>query len=188
MILLIDNYDSFTFNIYDYICRVGEQALVVKNDEITIKQIRKLNFSKIVISPGPGNPDTAGISLSVVSELSNSYPILGICLGHQVIAQHYGYTISKAPVPMHGKIDSIYHDCNGIFNNANNPLSVVRYHSLIVCHKEDGPLLVTARNNEGLIMGLRHKELPIESVQFHPEAIKTESGLLLISNFINKSY
>lgn len=187
MILLIDNYDSFTFNIYDYLCRLGAKVQVIKNDEMTIEQIKELTFSKIIISPGPGTPDNAGISLTVISEFANCCPILGICLGHQTIAQYYGYSICKAPMPMHGKIDEIIHDGQGLFRGIKNPLSVVRYHSLIAddnLSQTKSPLIVTARNKQGLIMGLRHKTLPIESVQFHPEAIKTESGLQMIHNFI----
>jgi para-aminobenzoate synthetase component II len=191
LILLIDNYDSFTFNIYDYLCRAGVKVAVIKNDEMTVEQLKKLTFSKIVISPGPGTPNDAGISLSVVETFAYCCPIFGICLGHQAIAQHFGYSITKAPSPMHGKVDEITHDRQGLFLGLKNPLSVVRYHSLIACNKllqKNSPLIVTARNKQGLIMGLRHKTLPIESVQFHPEAIKTESGLQMIYNFVHKCY
>lgn len=187
MILLIDNYDSFTFNIFDYLSRLGQETLVIKNDELTIEEITKLPITKIILSPGPGNPDNAGISLAVVAQLSNLYPILGICLGHQVIAQHFGYSVIKAPMPMHGKTDLIYHNEQGLFKNIKNPLSVVRYHSLIVTDEmlTNSPMTVSARNKQGLIMGLQHRTLPIESVQFHPEAIKTEHGIDLIANFVN---
>ncbi|MCX8648936.1 aminodeoxychorismate/anthranilate synthase component II [Gilliamella sp. B2776] len=187
MILLIDNYDSFTFNIYDYLCRLDATVQVIKNDEMTIEQIKQLPFAKIIISPGPGTPSNAGVSLTVIAEFAHYCPILGICLGHQAIAQYYGYSICKAPLPMHGKIDEITHDGQGLFKGIKNPLSIVRYHSLIVndnLSHTNSPLIVTARNKQGLIMGLRHKTLPIESVQFHPEAIKTESGLQMIHNFI----
>lgn len=186
MILLIDNYDSFTFNIYDYICRTHQNVTIVKNDQVTIEHLKSLNIQKIVISPGPGNPDQAGISLSVVKTFCHDIPILGICLGHQIIAQHFGYTVTKAPQPMHGKIDTIYHDNQGVFRNLKNPLAVVRYHSLIVKEQSNGPLVISAKNKDGLIMALRHQHLPIESVQFHPEAIKTESGLQIITNFVNQ--
>lgn len=189
MIVLIDNYDSFTFNIYDYLCRAGANVKVIKNDELTIEELKKINFSKLVISPGPGTPDNAGISLTALHEFINRCPILGICLGHQAIAQYFGYSIIKAPIPMHGKMDDITHDGSGLFYGIKNPLSVVRYHSLIACDNvilHQSPLMVTARNKQGLIMGLRHKELPIESVQFHPEAIKTECGLQIIQNFVSK--
>ena len=188
MILLIDNYDSFTFNIYDYLCRAGAEVMVIKNDEKSIDELKQLSFSKMVISPGPGTPDNAGISLSAINCFVNHCPILGICLGHQAIAQYFGYSIVKAPVPMHGKIDEITHDEQGLFVGIKNPLSVVRYHSLIAqtnLPSNELPLIVTAKNRQGLIMGLRHKTLPIESVQFHPEAIKTEFGLKIISNFVN---
>ena len=188
LILLIDNYDSFTFNIYDYLCRAGAEVMVIKNDEKSIDELKQLSFSKMVISPGPGIPDNAGISLSAINCFANHCPILGICLGHQAIAQYFGYSIVKAPVPMHGKIDEITHDEQGLFVGIKNPLSVVRYHSLIAqtnLLSNELPLIVTAKNRQGLIMGLRHKTLPIESVQFHPEAIKTEFGLKIISNFVN---
>ena len=188
LILLIDNYDSFTFNIYDYLCRAGAEVMVIKNDEKSIDELKQLSFSKMVISPGPGIPDNAGISLSAINCFANHCPILGICLGHQAIAQYFGYSIVKAPVPMHGKIDEITHDEQGLFIGIKNPLSVVRYHSLIAqtnLPSNELPLIVTAKNRQGLIMGLRHKTLPIESVQFHPEAIKTEFGLKIISNFVN---
>nr|WP_313903034.1 aminodeoxychorismate/anthranilate synthase component II [Gilliamella apicola] len=188
LILLIDNYDSFTFNIYDYLCRAGAEVMVIKNDEKSIDELNQLSFSKMVISPGPGIPDNAGISLSAINCFANHCPILGICLGHQAIAQYFGYSIVKAPVPMHGKIDEITHDEQGLFVGIKNPLSVVRYHSLIAqtnLPSNESPLIVSAKNRQGLIMGLRHKTLPIESVQFHPEAIKTEFGLKIISNFVN---
>ena len=188
LILLIDNYDSFTFNIYDYLCRAGAEVMVIKNDEKSIDELKQLSFSKMVISPGPGIPDNAGISLSAINCFANHRPILGICLGHQAIAQYFGYSIVKAPVPMHGKIDEITHDEQGLFVGIKNLLSVVRYHSLIAqtnLPSNESPLIVTAKNRQGLIMGLRHKTLPIESVQFHPEAIKTEFGLKIISNFVN---
>ena len=188
LILLIDNYDSFTFNIYDYLCRAGAEVMVIKNDEKSIDELKQLSFSKMVISPGPGIPDNAGISLSAINCFANHCPILGICLGHQAIAQYFGYSIVKAPVPMHGKIDEITHDEQGLFVGIKNPLSVIRYHSLIAqtnLPSNESPLIVTAKNRQGLIMGLRHKTLPIESVQFHPEAIKTEFGLKIISNFVN---
>ena len=191
LILLIDNYDSFTFNIHNYLCQVGAEVKVIKNDEMTIEQIKELSFSKIIISPGPGSPTNAGISLATIAEFSHICPILGVCLGHQAIAQYYGYKIIKAPTPMHGKVDEITHDGQGVFKGIKSPLSVVRYHSLIACDKllpKDSQLIVTARNNQGLIMGLRHKKLPIESVQFHPEAIKTEFGLQMINNFVHEQY
>jgi anthranilate synthase/aminodeoxychorismate synthase-like glutamine amidotransferase len=189
LILLIDNYDSFTFNINDYLCQVGAEVKVIKNDEMTIEQVKDLAFSKIIISPGPGAPINAGISLAAIAEFAHICPILGICLGHQAIAQYYGYRIIKAPIPMHGKVDEITHDGQGVFKGIKNPLSVVRYHSLIAVEnfsQKNSQLIVTARNNQGLIMGLRHKSLPIESVQFHPEAIKTESGLQMINNFVHE--
>ena len=187
LILLIDNYDSFTFNIYDYLRRANANITVIKNDEMTIGELKQLTFSKIVISPGPGTPDSAGISRAAIATFANSCSILGICLGHQAIAQYYGYKIAKAPMPMHGKIDEIVHDNKGLFTGIKNPLNVVRYHSLVAYDnflENSSPMVITAKNRQGLIMGLRHKTLPIESVQFHPEAIKTECGLQIISNFV----
>lgn len=185
MILLIDNYDSFTYNIYDYVKRLGEEIQVIKNDQLTINQIKRLYFDKIILSPGPGNPDSAGISLEIVDKYHQQIPILGICLGHQIIAQYFGYQIVKAPCPMHGKIDTIWHDNKGIYTNLINPLKVVRYHSLIVKESSTHRLHVTSRNKDNIIMGIRHPKFPIESVQFHPEAIKTDSGIEMIANFIN---
>lgn len=185
MILLIDNYDSFTYNIYDYVKRLGKDIQVIKNDQVTICQLKKWPIKQIILSPGPGNPDSAGISLAIVHEFKQRLPIFGICLGHQIIAQYFGYQIVKAPSPMHGKIETIWHDSRGIFTQLKNPLRVVRYHSLMVNESQNPILQVTARNKEGIIMGLRHQNLPIESVQFHPEAIKTECGLEMLANFIN---
>jgi len=187
---MIDNYDSFTFNLVHYFKALGQDVLVFRNDEITLAKIKNLAPHYIVISPGPGNPDQAGISMAVVEEFSGLIPILGVCLGHQCIAQFYGATIEKAKRVMHGKTCNIQHNELGLFQKLKQPLQVTRYHSLIV-NKLSLPevLEITAWsvNSEGdvdEIMALQHKDLAISSVQFHPESILTEQGQLLLKNFI----
>lgn len=184
MILVIDNYDSFTFNLVQYIKQFEQKVLVIRNDLISIKDIEKLNPQHILISPGPGNPDQAGLSLDIVQHFHKSIPILGICLGHQVIAQFFGAKIKKALKPMHGKISEINHDQKTIFSNITNPISVTRYHSLIV-ESETLPhcLEVSALSDTGEIMALRHKKYKVEGMQFHPESILTEYGKELLENF-----
>jgi len=184
MILMIDNYDSFTYNLIQYIRQLGEQTIVKRNNEISIKEIAALQPEAIVISPGPGNPDQAGISLSVVEHFYESIPILGVCLGHQVIGQYFGGKIIKAKVPMHGKISTIYHDKQTIFQGLNNPLRVTRYHSLVLDNDSIPDCLsISAYSEEKEIMAIRHKTYNVEGVQFHPESIMTESGLSLLQNF-----
>lgn len=186
MILLIDNYDSFTFNIVQYIQQLQYDVRVVRNDEVTIEQIRALAPDAIVLSPGPGTPDDAGISLEVVEALAMTVPIFGVCLGQQIIAQAFGATVEKALRPMHGKTSLITHDGQGIFTNIQNPTAIGRYHSLIVKHLPDC-LTATATTAEGEIQAIRHHELRIEAVQFHPESILTVDGLQMIDNFF-KTY
>jgi len=185
MILMIDNYDSFVYNLVQYLNRLNEEVKVVRNDAITIEEIRSLNPEIIVISPGPCTPDEAGVSKAVIEELDDEFPILGICLGHQTLGQVYGGRVIKAIQPVHGKVHPIEHLNKGVFTGLNQPLKVTRYHSLVV-EKETLPdcLEVTAWTNEGEIMGLRHKEKMVEGVQFHPEAILTEQGLDLLENFL----
>lgn len=185
MILMIDNYDSFVYNLVQYLNRLNEEVKVVRNDAITIEEIRTLNPEIIVISPGPCTPDEAGISKAVIEELDDEFPILGICLGHQTLGQVYGGRVIKAIQPVHGKVHPIEHLNKGVFTGLNQPLKVTRYHSLVV-EKETLPdcLEVTAWTGEGEIMGLRHKEKMVEGVQFHPEAILTEQGLDLLENFL----
>ncbi|MFZ3580417.1 anthranilate synthase component II [Virgibacillus sp. DJP39] len=184
MILVIDNYDSFTFNLVQYMKQLNQEVFVVRNDKLTIEEIKAINPSAILISPGPGNPSDAGISLEVVKQLHHKIPILGVCLGHQTIAQAFGATIVKAKQPMHGKVSSIHHDGKGLFENLHNPMSVTRYHSLIVESASLPDCLVsTATTNDGEIMALRHKRYPVEGIQAHPEAILTEAGLDLLHNF-----
>lgn len=188
MILMIDNYDSFTYNLYQYLSMLGEEVKVVRNDEITIEKIRDMKPEMIVLSPGPCTPNESGICKDIVMYLNLEYPILGVCLGHQTIAQMYGGKIIKAKEPVHGKVCKIDHIDKGVFMGLNNPLKVTRYHSLVV-DKESLPDVfeITAMTKDGEIMGLRHKELPIEGVQFHPEAILTEQGIELLNNFLNIS-
>lgn len=191
MILMIDNYDSFTYNLVEYLKMLEREVTVVRNDKIDIEDIRKLNPSIIVISPGPCTPSDAGISKKIINELKGEIPILGICLGHQAIGEVFGAKVVKAIEPVHGKVSSIRHNNIGIFQGLNNPLKVTRYHSLVIKRDTLPPELeVTAESKLGEIMGIQHKEYPIVGVQFHPEAILTEQGLELLKNFlkIGESY
>jgi anthranilate synthase/aminodeoxychorismate synthase-like glutamine amidotransferase len=185
MILLIDNYDSFVYNLARYVGELGFLRHVVRNDAITINEIAKLNPSHIIISPGPCTPLQAGISLSVIKQFGSSIPILGVCLGHQAIGQAYGGKVVRAKNPMHGKASYIKHDENTIFAKIENPLRVARYHSLIVS-EENFPdeLCVTARCEFGEIMALRHRDYPVYGVQFHPESVLTMGGHALLQNFL----
>lgn len=186
LILLIDNYDSFVFNLYQYLGHLGENVEVIRNDKITIADIAKMNPKHIIISPGPCTPNEAGISLEVVKNFANKIPILGVCLGHQTIGQAVGGNVVRAPRLMHGKTSEITHDGKTIFKGLKNPLTVTRYHSLIV-DRDTLPdcLEISAETAEGEIMAFRHKEFPLEGVQFHPEAILTEQGYELLENFLN---
>ena len=185
MILFIDNYDSFTYNLVQYFQMLGEDVRVYRNDSISIDEIRAMKPELIVISPGPCSPKEAGISLEVVNGLKGIIPILGICLGHQTIGEAFGGEIIKAKHPVHGKVHPIRHRDTGVFKGLKNPLNVTRYHSLVV-DKGSLPecLEITAETDEGEIMGIRHKEYKIEGVQFHPEAILTEMGMELLNNFL----
>jgi anthranilate synthase/aminodeoxychorismate synthase-like glutamine amidotransferase len=185
MILVIDNYDSFTYNLVQLFGEMGADIEVARNDKITLDEIRALNPSHIVISPGPGTPDDSGISLDVLRELSATTPILGVCLGHQAIGQVFGGVVQRAERLMHGKISPVHHDGEGLFAGMPNPFSATRYHSLIVDSATLADVLeVTARTQEGEIMGLRHKTLPVVGVQFHPESILTEQGTTILRNFL----
>lgn len=186
MILLIDNYDSFVYNLYQYFLELGKKAIVYRNDKITIKEIDEIKPSHIVLSPGPCTPDKAGISLDLVKYFAPKIPILGVCLGHQTIGQAFGGLVIKAKKPMHGKESLVYHKGIGVFSHLPQPLKVGRYHSLIV-DRNTLPLTlkVTATSSEGEIMGLRHIIYPVEGVQFHPESVLTQSGHHLLKNFIN---
>ena len=191
MILIIDNYDSFTYNIYQYICELGYIVEVHKNDRITIADIKRLDPSHIIISPGPGRPENSGVSVEVIKELSGKIPILGVCLGHQVIGHVFGADIINADDVMHGKISVIEHDSKGVFDGLKTNLKVVRYHSLVIDeHSLSDDFVITSWTKSSLgrkeIMGISHKSLPIEGVQFHPESILSEEGLNLLTNFIKK--
>lgn len=185
MILLIDNYDSFVFNLYQYLGHLGEEIKVVRNDKVTVPEIEEINPDHIIISPGPCTPNEAGISLEIVKHFANRIPILGVCLGHQTIGQVCGGQVVRADRLMHGKTSDIYHDGKTIFKGLKNPLTVTRYHSLIV-KRDTLPdcLEISAETTEGEIMAFRHKEALLEGVQFHPEAILTEQGYELLENFL----
>ncbi len=186
MILLIDNYDSFTYNLFQYLSELGEEVMVVRNDKMGINEIEKLSPQRIVISPGPGTPEQAGISNDVIRHFGGGLPILGVCLGHQCIGYSYGARVNRASEIKHGKSSLIYHDSKGLFINLPNPFPAIRYHSLAVLG-DDLPdcLEVSAWTSNGMIMGLRHRQFPVEGVQFHPESIMTEVGKDLLKNFIN---
>lgn len=188
MILMIDNYDSFVYNLVQYIGEIGEDIIVKRNDEVSIEDIEKLNPEIIVLSPGPCSPKEAGICIDVVNYFKDKKPILGICLGHQTIGQVFGADIIKALEPVHGKVHAINHENKGVFRKLNNPLNVTRYHSLVV-DKDTLPdeLEITAITKEGEIMGIRHKKYLIEGVQFHPEAILSEQGHEILMNFIKEA-
>ena len=185
MILLIDNYDSFTYNLYQYLCELGAEVEVVRNDKITLKEIEQKQPEKIVVSPGPRRPENAGISNDVIKHFGESIPILGVCLGHQCVGYSYGGSIVGAGEIMHGKTSLSSHDGKGVFNGLPNPFEAIRYHSLAV-YKDDLPeeLEVTAWTDNGLIMGVRHVNFPVEGIQFHPESIMTGVGKDLLNNFI----
>ncbi len=185
MILMIDNYDSFTYNLVQYLGELGEELKVFRNDKITIPEIVKLNPNKIVISPGPGEPKDAGISKEVIKKLAGKIPILGVCLGHQAIVESFGGKIVRANRIMHGKTSEIHHDGKTIFKGLDNPFTATRYHSLIV-EKESLPdcFEISAWTDQNEIMGIRHKEFKLEGVQFHPESILTALGKKLLANFL----
>ncbi len=185
MILMIDNFDSFTYNLVQYLEGLQEDVAVYRNDAVTCSLIEELNPSCIVISPGPKTPDEAGISLEVIKSFAGRIPILGVCLGHQAIGQVYGARVVNALEPVHGKVHEIAHDAKGVFKELKNPLKVTRYHSLVL-ERESMPecLEITSWTEAGEIMGIRHKSLPVEGVQFHPEAILTEMGMEILQNFL----
>lgn len=188
MILMIDNYDSFTYNLVQYLEGLNETVIVKRNDKITLDEIAAMAPSMIVLSPGPCTPNESGICLDVVHRFKGQIPILGICLGHQIIGQAFGCKITKALEPVHGKVHAIAHDNTGVFGGLNNPLKVTRYHSLVVENQEIPDFFeITARTDQNEIMGLRHKDYPIEGVQFHPEAILTEMGMELLDNFFQST-
>lgn len=184
-ILVIDNYDSFTFNLVQLVGKFTGDIIVKRNDEITIDGVREINPNKIIISPGPGRPENSNISLQIIRELGEEIPILGVCLGYQGIGQIFGCAITNAPVLMHGKISKITHDNNTIFKNIPQNFEAGRYHSLIIDRSSlKGDLEITCETKDHIIMGIRHKKYPIEGIQFHPESILTPEGVNIIKNWI----
>jgi anthranilate synthase/aminodeoxychorismate synthase-like glutamine amidotransferase len=185
MILVIDNYDSFTYNLVQYLGELGAELRVRRNDRISIDDIRDLAPEKLLISPGPCTPNEAGISLDVVTSFAGKIPILGVCLGHQTVGQAFGGKVIRAPMLMHGKTSDVQHTEQGVFRGLSNPITATRYHSLIVERESLPDELEITAEVDGLIMGLRHKTLPVEGVQFHPESILTGEGKKLLQNFLD---
>ena len=186
MLLMIDNYDSFTFNLVQYLGELGATVVVRRNDEASIDQLRGLAPSRVLISPGPGRPEQAGVSLDVIKEFGPRMPMLGVCLGHQAIGLAFGGDVVRAPLPIHGKTSTVEHNSKGVFAGLTSAFQAGRYHSLVVDEKTlPGDLEVTARTkDDGLVMGLRHKTLPIHGVQFHPESVLTNEGRRILRNFL----
>jgi anthranilate synthase component II len=185
MILVIDNYDSFTYNLVQYLGELGADPHVVRNDAVDVDGVAALKPERIVISPGPGTPDQAGVSLDVIRRLGTGTPILGVCLGHQAIGQAFGATVARAKTQMHGKTSEVRHDGHGVFAGLSNPFTATRYHSLVILpNTVPAELEVTAWAEDGEIMGVRHRTLPVEGVQFHPESILTLEGKRLLGNFL----
>jgi anthranilate synthase/aminodeoxychorismate synthase-like glutamine amidotransferase len=187
MLLLIDNYDSFTYNLFQYLSELGEEVIVVRNDKMSLDEMEKLSPQRIVISPGPGTPEQAGISNEIIRHFGSRLPILGVCLGHQCIGYCYGGRVDRAGEIKHGKSSLIYHDGKALFSGLPNPFPAIRYHSLAVMRDSLPDCLeISAWTENGLIMGLRHRQFPVDGVQFHPESIMTEVGKDLLKNFISK--
>ena len=185
MLLLLDNYDSFTYNLYQYLCELGAEVAVRRNDQVTLDEIEAMQPDSIVISPGPCTPNEAGLSCQVIEAFGPRIPLLGVCLGHQAIGQVYAGHVIRAPEPMHGKTSLIYHQGQGVLQNLPQPFEAIRYHSLIVERSTlPDELEITAETADGLIMGLRHRTHPVEGVQFHPESIMTSVGKDLLRNFL----
>ena len=186
MLLIIDNYDSFTYNLVQYLGELGAEMKVVRNDEMTVDELERLAPERILISPGPGTPDRAGVTLDVIERFEGKVAILGVCLGHQAIGQHFGGKVVRAPEPVHGKPVEIIHDGKTVFADIPNNFAAGRYHSLIVDRDEwPDELEISAESPDGLVMALRHREKKIEGVQFHPESILTEHGKQLLQNFLS---
>ncbi|GAC1359863.1 MAG: aminodeoxychorismate/anthranilate synthase component II [Ktedonobacteraceae bacterium] len=185
MLLLLDNYDSFTYNLYQYLAELGAEVVVRRNDQVSLDEIEQMQPDHVVVSPGPCTPDEAGLSCAIIATFGPRIPTLGVCLGHQSIGQVYGGRVIRAPEPMHGKTSLMYHEGRGVFHGLPQPFEANRYHSLIV---EDATLPteleVTARTADGIIMGLKHRRYPVEGVQFHPESIMTATGKDLLRNFL----
>lgn len=187
MILLLDNYDSFTFNLAQYLGELGDAPLVKRNDEMTIGDIEALAPKRIVISPGPGRPEDAGVSVDTIKAFGARVPMLGVCLGHQAIGYAFGGTVARAPSLMHGKTSTLEHDGRGVFAGVTQPFVAGRYHSLVVTEPLPPSLEVTARTDDGVVMGLRHRDYPIHGVQFHPESVLTGEGKKILRNFLELS-
>lgn len=187
MLVVIDNYDSFTYNLVQYLGELGAEMRVFRNDQVTVEQVAALNPSGIVISPGPGDPTDGGVSNAVIARFHTTTPILGVCLGHQCMGYVFGGKVNRAPRLMHGKTSMIYHDGQGLFAGLPNPFEATRYHSLIVEEPLPADLVVTAFTAEGEVMGLRHKHYPVEGLQFHPESILTRHGKDILRNFLTKT-
>ncbi len=184
-ILMIDNYDSFTFNLVQYLGILGENIKVRRNDRISIEEIKEMSPEKIVISPGPGKPDDAGMSKKIIEYFYRDIPIFGVCLGHQCIAEVFGARIINSGLVVHGKTSMVYHDCGTVFKGIENPFEAARYHSLVVENNTlPDDFEISARTKDGIIMGIRHKKYNLEGVQFHPESFLTDCGLNIINNFI----
>ena len=184
MILLIDNYDSFTFNLAQYLGELGAAPLVRRNDELSVEEIESMQPERIVISPGPGRPEDAGVSVEVIRRLGPRIPLLGVCLGHQGIGVAFGGSVVRAPVLMHGKVSSIHHDGRGVFRGVAEPFVAGRYHSLVVAEPLPGELELAAHTDDRTVMGVRHRTYPIHGVQFHPESVLTGEGRKLLRNFL----
>ncbi len=184
MILLIDNYDSFTFNLAQYLGELGAPPTVRRNDEVTVDDVEAMKPERIVISPGPGRPEDAGISVDVIKRLGPRIPVLGVCLGHQGIGIAFGGQVVRAGQLMHGKTSSIHHDGAGVFKNVSQPFSAGRYHSLVIAQPLPADLELAARTDDGTVMGVRHRSYPIHGVQFHPESVLTNEGRTLLRNFL----
>lgn len=186
MIVIIDNYDSFTYNLYQYVGEINPDIKVFRNDKVTIDELKKMDISHIIISPGPGTPQDSGISKDVIKEFGSKIPMLGVCLGHQTMGEVYGCEVLSAKELVHGKTSMIYHDGTGLFKGVDNPIKVTRYHSLIIDKASSSPeLTFSAKTTDGEVMALMHKKHPIFGVQFHPESIATICGKQIIENFLN---
>jgi len=184
VILLIDNYDSFTFNLAQYLGELGAPPVVKRNDEISVADVESMRPDRIVISPGPGRPEDAGISVEVIRRLGSRVPVLGVCLGHQGIGLAFGGSVVRAPVLMHGKTSTVHHDGAGVFRNVTQPFAAGRYHSLVVAQPLPPELELAAHTEDGTVMGVRHRSYPIHGVQFHPESVLTNEGRTLLRNFL----